>query len=250
MVYQVVLVEDEIHQQETLREMLEAHPEFHLAGVASTIEEGKTLLHSVKPDLALLDVMIATGTSFEMLKSLSSIPFEIIFTTSYDHFAVQAFRLAAVDYLMKPVEKTELAKALEKFKQQKVSQGNAANIRNLLTNLQLPPTDVKTKIALPSLTGFLYVAIKDIVRCESDNTYTTFFTLDKRKIVVSKTLKEVEQMLNGYRFFRIHNSHLVNLDYVTEYTKADGGMVTMADGSQIDVSRRRKDEFLLQLHRH
>jgi two-component system LytT family response regulator len=247
MSYQVVLVEDEKHQQEAMIEMLRAFPEFHLAGVASSIEEGKHLLESTNPDLALLDVMISSGSSFDLLQMLDSIPFEIIFTTSYDHFAVQAFRLSAVDFLLKPIDKKELENALEKFRTKKLAKESVLNIRNLLANLQLPIADTKTKIALPTLTGFLYVAIKDIIRCESDNTYTTFHTVNRNKILVSKTLKEVEVMLGDYRFFRIHNSHLINLDYVSEYLKGEGGIVLMADGSHIDVSRRRKDEFLLLL---
>ncbi|MBS1505232.1 MAG: response regulator transcription factor [Bacteroidetes bacterium] len=247
MSYQVVLVEDEKHQQEAMLEMLGAYPDFQIVGVASSIDEGKNLIESAKPDLALLDVMISSGTSFDLLQMLDHIPFEIIFTTSYDHFAVQAFRLSAIDYLLKPIDKDELAGALEKFRARKLATDNAANIRNLLSNLQLSPSDTKTKIALPTLTGFLYVAIKDIVRCESDNTYTTFHTVNKNKIMVSKTLKEVEVMLGDYRFFRIHNSHLINLDFVSEYLKGEGGVVLMADGSHIDVSRRRKDEFLLLL---
>lgn len=247
MSYQVILVEDEKHQQEAMVEMLGAFPEFQVVGIASSIDEGKNLIEMAKPDLALLDVMISSGTSFDLLQTLDTIPFEIIFTTSYDHFAVQAFRLSAVDYLLKPIEKHELARALEKFRSKKLATDNAANIRNLLANLQLSPSDTKTRIALPTLTGFIYVAIKDIIRCESDNTYTTFHTVNKNKLLVSKTLKEVEVMLGDYRFFRIHNSHLINLDFVSEYHKGEGGIVLMADGSHIDVSRRRKDEFLLLL---
>lgn len=247
MSYQVILVEDEKHQQEAMMEMLATFPDFQVVGIASSVEEGKSLLASAKPDLALLDVMISSGTSFDLLQTLDDIPFEIIFTTSYDHFAVQAFRLSAVDYLLKPIDKNELGRALEKFRARKLANDTAGHIRNLLTNLQLPSADTRTKIALPTLTGFLYVAVKDIIRCESDNTYTTFHIVDKNKVLVSKTLKEVEVMLGDYRFFRIHNSHLINLDFVAEYQKGEGGLVLMADGSHIDVSRRRKDEFLLLL---
>jgi len=250
MEYRVVIVEDELHQQESLRKLLNSFPEFKLVGVASTINEGKHLLESFKPDLVLLDVMIFSNTSFELLNSLKQIDFEIIFITSYDQFAVQAFRLSAIDYLMKPIDNIEFVKAIEKFKERKTNQNNSANIQNLLANLQRAASDTNNKIALPTITGFLYVAVKNIVRCESDNTYTTFFIIDKRKIIISKTLKEVEKMLSGYRFFRIHNSHMINLEYISEYLKGEGGVVKMADGSQIDVSRRRKEEFLRQLQKH
>jgi two-component system LytT family response regulator len=249
MTYTVALVEDELHQQQMIAEMLASFPEFRLVGIASTIEEGEVLLQSARPDLALLDVMIGSQTSFDMLAKMKRISFEIIFTTSYDHFAVQAFRLSAIDYLMKPIDRNDFALALEKFKLQRANKNNEANIQNLLSNLQLPEADAKTKIALPTSNGFLFVSIKDIIRCESDNTYTTFHTRDNNKVIVSKTMKEIEQMLVGYHFFRTHNSHLINMECIKEYIKGEGGAVRMTDGSVIEVSRRRKDEFLLQLHR-
>jgi len=249
MSYTVVLVEDELHQQQTIKEMLSSFPEFQLIGIASSVEEGEALLQSAKPDLALLDVMLSSQTSFDMLAKMKQIPFDIIFTTSYDHFAVRAFRLSAIDYLMKPVARNDFAQALEKFKQQRATQNKNDNIQNLLSNLQLPETDAKTKIALPTSNGFLFVSIKDVIRCESDNNYTTFHTTDKNKILISKTMKEIELMLIGYRFFRVHNSHLINMECIREYIKGEGGTVRMTDGSVIEVSRRRKDEFLQQLHK-
>jgi two-component system, LytTR family, response regulator len=247
MIYRVLIVEDEPHQQERLSGLLKkSYPEFHVEGIASTIEEGKIMLEKHVPDLVFMDVMLPPHTSFDLLSSLSTIPFEIIFTTSFEEYAVRAFRLSAIDYLLKPVAEEELAAALEKFKQKKSTQDSTTQIKNLLANLHTPHAN-QSKVALPTLTGFIFVTIKDIVRCESDNTYTTFFTLDKRKIVVSKTLKECEQMLIDYCFFRVHNSHLINMEYVTEYIKGEGGLVKMIDGSHIDVSRRRKDEFLRQL---
>ena len=241
--YRVVLVEDEVHQQEMIKSLLRQHTDFYLEGVASSIEEGKQLLESLKPDLALLDVMVSSGTTFEMLNEMKAIPFEIIFTTSYDHFAVQAFRLSAVDYLMKPVVKSEFDSALEKFRQKKEI-SSSTNIQNLLSNLKLPPADSKNKIALPTLNGFLYLPVKEIVRCQADNTYTIFYITDHRKIIVSKTLKEVEQLLLGYDFCRVHHSHLININFITEYIKGDGGILKMTDGSEIEVSRRRREEFL------
>lgn len=244
--YRTLIIEDELHQQQRLISLLNSFPEFQIEGVASSVGEVKMMLDKHAPDLVFLDVMLPPYTSFDLLSSLSSIPFEIIFTTSFEEYAVRAFRLSAIDYLLKPLVEEQLTEALNKFKQKRSTQDSGMHIRNLLANLQAPQAN-QSKVALPTLTGFIFVAIKDIVRCESDNTYTTFFTLDKRKVVVSKTLKECEQMLLDYHFFRVHNSHLINMDYVTEYVKGEGGMVKMKDGSQIDVSRRRKDEFLRQL---
>lgn len=249
MVHRVVIIEDELHQQERLSGLLKnSFPEFHIEGIAPSIEEGKAMLEKHAPDLVFMDVMLPPHTSFDLLSSLSTIPFEIIFTTSFQEYAVRAFRLSAIDYLLKPVAEDELAAALEKFKQKKSTQDSTIQIKNLLANLQAPQAN-QSKVALPTLTGFIFVAIKDIVRCESDNTYTTFYTADRRKIIASKTLKECEQMLADHHFFRVHNSHFINMDYIVEYTKGDGGIVKMADGSNIDVSRRRKDEFLRNLKR-
>jgi two-component system LytT family response regulator len=204
------------------------------------------LLGRTHPDLVFMDVLLPPDTSFDLIQSLKHIPFEIIFTTSFEEYAIRAFRLSAVDYLTKPVVLSELKQALEKFIQKKLVASTAQHIKTLLENLRSSKPELN-RIALPTLNGFIFISIKEIVRCESDNTYTTFFTIDKRKLVVSKTLKECEQLLQNYRFFRVHNSHLVNLDYISEYTKGDGGLIKMTDGSHIDVSRRRKEEFLRTL---
>jgi two-component system, LytTR family, response regulator len=246
MTYRVLILEDEVHQQELLCSHLQGFPEFQVVGIASRIDEGKSMLEKFAPDLAFMDVMLPPHTSFDLLQSLDTIPFDIVFTTSFEEYAVRAFRLSAIDYLLKPVDKDELAAALEKFKQKKSVKESTIHIKNLLTNLNVSQAN-QTKVALPTLTGFIFLPVKDIVRCESDNTYTTFFTQDKRKIIVSKTLKECEQMLADYRFFRVHHSHLINMDCVLEYIKGEGGIIKMTDGSHIDVSRRRKDEFLRQL---
>ena len=246
MTYRVLIIEDEVNQQELLCHHLKSFPEFQVIDIASNITVGRTMLEKHMPELVFLDVMLPPYTSFDLLHSLPTISFDIIFTTSFEEYAVRAFRLSAIDYLLKPVDKDELTAALEKFKLKKLATEGGVHIKNLLANLSMPQAN-QAKIALPTLHGFIFVPVKDIVRCESDNTYTTFFTLGKRKIIVSKPLKECEQMLTGYRFFRVHYSHLVNLEYVTEYIKGEGGLIKMADGSHIDVSRRRKEEFLHQL---
>lgn len=242
--YSVAILEDEKHQQEILMNLLQENfPDLKVISIISSVAEGRELLPKIRPDLVFMDVMLPPETSFDLLGELPTIPFEIIFTTSFEEYAVKAFRLSAVDYLVKPMVKDEFVRAVEKFKQRRTSKATNEHIQLLLENIQTTSLEY-TKIALPTLTGYLFIKVNDIVRCESDNTYTTFFTTDKRKIVVSKTLKECEQMLSEYRFYRVHNSHLINLRYLTEYIKGEGGIVKMTDGSQIDVSRRRKDEFM------
>lgn len=240
--YKVLIVEDERHAQERLKELLSRQPDFNLCGQAFNLSEAYDLATLHQPDLVFSDVELPPGNAFDWLIKYDELPFDIIFTTSYDAFALQAFRLSAVDYLLKPLDEAELVNAIQKFRERHASADTAFNIREMLHNLQ-QPNHLK-KIALPTLSGFLFMQIKDIVRCESDNSYTTFYTLDKKKIVVSRTLKECEQMLLEHGFFRVHNSHLINLDYIVEYIKGEGGQVRMEDGSVVDVSRRRKDEFL------
>jgi two-component system LytT family response regulator len=242
--YRVLIVEDERHQLEMLTLLLtDNFPELQLIATASSVDEGKELIDREKPDLVFLDVRLGNESSFDLLSTLNDIPFEIIFTTSFEEYAVRAFRLSAVDYLLKPVAKDDLISAVEKFKQRRLANETAKHVKTLLENISATKAGHK-KIALPTLTGFIFVTVKDIIRCESDNTYTTFFTTDKRKIVVSKTLKDCEQILSGCGFFRVHNSHLINIDCIAEYTKGEGGLVKMTDGSHVDISRRRKDEFL------
>jgi two-component system LytT family response regulator len=243
--YKVLIVEDDVHAQENLIRLIRGVSDLELLGIATTIEEADQLCKSLKPDLVFCDVMLPPATSFDWLMKLEKIPFELIFVTSFEEFAVKAFRLAAVDYLIKPIAEEEFKLALERFRSRK--EKSTDQIQSLLKNLSLPREN--SKIALPTLNGYLFVQIRDILRCESDNTYTTFFTTDKRKILVSRTLKDVEQMLEEYRFFRVHNSHLINLDYVSEYFKGEGGQVKLTDGAVIDVSRRRKEEFLSLLRR-
>ena len=245
-----IIVEDDRQQQESLKNLLAEHfPELSILGVASSIPEARALLGRVKPDLAFMDVMLPPETSFDLISSLDRISFEIIFTTSFEEFAVRAFRLSAVDYLVKPIATADLVGAINAFKRRKQNEETPLHLQNLLDNLQLAKSD-SAKIALPTLTGYLFIKVRDIIRCESDNTYTTFFTTSKQKIVVSKTLKDCEQMLADFRFFRVHNSHLINLEYINEYIKGEGGIVKMSDGSQIDVSRRRKEEFLAVLRKN
>ena len=217
--------------------------DLEIAGICDTIDKAYTVIQQVRPQLVFLDVMLPPATSFDLLQRFQSIDFEIIFTTSFEEFAVKAFRLSAVDYLIKPLVLEELAQAIARFRERVEKKQPQHQLQVLLDNLQTRQTQ-KKKIALPTLTGFIFIAIEEIIRCESDNTYTTFHLNDKRKIIVSRTLKECEGMLADFSFFRVHNSNLINLDYIVEYTRGEGGTVKMKDGSHVDVSRRRKDEFV------
>jgi two-component system, LytTR family, response regulator len=247
--YLTVLVEDEKHQHERLQDLVHTHfPQLEIGGIAENIEEAYRIIVGLKPQLVFLDVMLPPATSFELLHKFKTIDFEIIFTTSFEEFAVKAFRLSAVDYLIKPIVLEELEQAIHRFLERMEKKSPHHHLQVLIDNLQLQHAQ-KKKIALPTLNGYIFITIEDIIRCESDNTYSTFHLKDKRKIVVSRTLKECETMLSDFSFFRVHNSHLINLDYIQEYTKGEGGVVKMNDGSHVDVSRRRKDEFVRRFYK-
>lgn len=240
--FTAIIVEDEPHAQAQLKQLLEKQPDILIAGQAYNLADAALLVEKVKPDLVFSDVDLPPGNAFEWLAEYPKLPFSVIFTTSYDTYAIQAFRLAAVDYLLKPLLQGDLDKALERFRSQEQRNAGFNQVRQLLENLN--QSQQKQKIALPTFSGYVFVPIDEIIRCESDNTYTTFYTLHQKPMIVSRTLKECEQLLSSQRFFRIHNSHLINLAYVREYIKGEGGQVKMEDGSYVDVSRRRKDEFL------
>jgi len=240
--YSVIIVEDEPHAQGQLKSLLGRQPDMQLVGQAFDLNKANELVAELRPDLVFCDVDLPPGNAFDWLSTYQRLPFSIIFTTSYDTYAIKAFRIAAVDYLLKPLEEEELIKALEKFRARQSIENSLDHVQQLLQNLNA--SQDKKKIALPTLSGYLFIPIDEIVRCESDNTYTTFFTTKEKPVIVSRTLKECEQMLADQGFFRIHNSHLINLAYIREYIKGEGGQVKMEDGSVVDVSRRRKDEFM------
>lgn len=239
-----LIIEDEARQLELLQGLLEQDsPDIRVVAIADSVMSGLSAIKQYQPHLVFMDVMIKGGTSFDILEQLPHLDSEIIFTTSYEQYAIRAFRLSAVDFLMKPLDAEELREAIDKARK-KIHQVSAASqLKVLISNFRNPDAD-HVKIALPTFKGYSFVKPDEIVRCESDNTYTTFYLLDKREILVSKTLKSCEQMLETYSFCRVHNSSLVNLKFVEEYERGEGGMIRMTDGSEVAVSRRRKEHFL------
>lgn len=239
----VIIVEDDPHSLENLKKLIALEDDINILATADTLDQAEKLCNAFKPDLVFCDVMVPPSTSFDWLMKMDSVPFDLIFTTSFEEFAVKAFRIAAIDYLVKPIDPLELSSALGKYREKSLADSH--QIRQLLKNLSAPKQ--KTKLALPTFTGYTFVEIADIVRCESDNTYTTFYFKNKEHILISKTLKDVEGMLEDYGFCRVHNSHLINLAQVKEYYKGEGGQVRLMDGTVVDVSRRRKEDFLNKL---
>jgi len=199
------------------------------------------MIREHQPDLVFLDVQIHDRTGFDLLRECGSINFKIIFTTAYDRFAIQAIKFSAIGYLLKPIDEDDLAEALNKLKETSVENTSlmAGVIEN---NLQQPVK--KRRLTIPTGNELIFLNIDEIIRCHSDVNYTTIYKTDKQKIVVAKTLKAFEELLTEQDFFRIHNSDLINLAYIKSYNKGKGGSVLLQDGTELEVSTRRKDDFL------
>ena len=244
MQYNAIIVDDEQHPRDLLNAILkEKYPFVNISATCNGPDQALEAIQTHSPEIVFLDVEMPGKSGFEMLASLPAIHFDIIFTTSYSKYALQAIKFSALDYLLKPIDETQLGLALDKFREKRSLTETTIRIENLLQNLQTAEQS-NQKIALPTSNGYLFVRVSDIVRCESQNTYTTFFLSDKNQIVVSRTLKDCEEMLGEYRFQRIHQSHLINMSFLKRYIKGDGGEVIMEDGTRLDVSRRKKEDFL------
>lgn len=241
-----IIVDDEPYSCETLATLLERYcPEVEVTDVCTS---GEAALKSIKrnsPDLLFLDIEMPHMNGFEMLKKLDNINFQLIFTTSYDQYAIKAIRFSALDYLLKPVDREEFQAAVQKAIH-KLGQNLPQQLNILLQKLN-GAQSANQKIALPAMEGLQMVPVDSIITCASDSNYTNILLKNKKKITVSKTLKEIEEMLDGYLFIRVHHSYLINLNEVEKYVKGEGGYLIMTDGSTVDVSRSRKEALIQKL---
>lgn len=237
-----VLIDDERNALDVLSSQLDKYcPQVTIKKKCQSGEEGIKAILELKPDLVFLDIEMPKINGFEVLNQTKGHACKVIFTTAYDQFAIKAFKYSAVDYLLKPIDIEELKLAI-----QKISHQSQNDINSRIQSLFEQMTNVKSKtnkIALPVGEGYEMVAFNNIVRCESESNYTIVYLADKRKITLSKTLKDVEESLADSSFFRIHNSHLINTDYISKFYKGDGGYVVMMDGIQISISRNKREEF-------
>ena len=239
-----ILIDDEAHCLGTLNILLQEYcPEVSVVAQCRSAVEGLKAIEENKPDLVFLDIEMPRVNGFELLEQFTEIPFAIVFTTSYDQYAIRAIRFSALDYLLKPINPTELMSAVKKVERQR-QLPLAEQFQLLLKQLQQKEPQLN-KIAVPTVEGFELVPADQVVHCTADDNYTHLFLKNKAKITACRTLKELEEQLHPFPFFmRVHHSHLVNLDEVTRYVRGDGGYLVMSDGSIINVSRSRKDALL------
>jgi two-component system LytT family response regulator len=241
-VTRTILIDDEPNTRAALRALLQHYcPEVMIIGEAASAEDGLQLLRTQTPDLLFLDVEMPLGSGFDLLDMLGNASFDIIFTTAHDRYALRAIKCCALDYLLKPVGVAELRAAVAKAQRRQAPV--AAQLHTLHDNLRAR-NGPAGKIVLPTTQGFEVVDVARIVRCQADDNYTLFVLAGKEKILVSRTLKEYEELLGDFDFLRIHQSHLINAAHVKRYIKGSGGYVQLTDDSIIEVSRRKKDELL------
>jgi len=221
-------------------------PTVQVIGEADGVETGLQLIKNTTPDVIFLDIRMSDGSGFDLIAKLrqqGSIPFQIIFTTAYDEYAIKAFKFSAIDYLLKPVDHEDLIQAVQKIKTTDVQSSLKENMELLLESMKSIKTSNK-RIALNSIDKIQVVNVDDIIQCESQKNYTLFYLTNKKQVLVTRTLKEFEDMLEGDNFLRVHHSHLINVKHLKEYVKTDGGYAMMSDGSEVPVSVRKKEHLL------
>ncbi len=237
-----IIIDDEPDALEALHlTLLDTCPEVAVAGKYTDAVKGLAAIRTCKPDLVFLDIEMPVMNGFQLLEELGDLSFALVFVTAYDRFAVKAFRYSAVDYLLKPVDPEELRKAVDKVADR--HRVEKAQLDLLRRQLYAPDARRFDKIALPCAHGYTFVELADVMYCESDSSYTKFYLTTGEMYLITKTLGDVEELLSGGDFFRIHKQYLVNMHHIGSYIRGDGGYVVMPNKVSIPVSRIKKEEF-------
>jgi two-component system LytT family response regulator len=242
-----VIIDDEPHAAQVLQILLEKHcPEITVEAIFHAAKEAEKMVPAINPQLVFLDIEMPHMNGFELLEKLAPVNFQIIFTTSYDQYAIKAIRFSALDYLLKPVDPQELKAAVKKSAGV-LSASTLPGQLDVLREKLRQPAALVNRIALPTMEGLEMVPVDTILYCTANSNYTSLVLKDKQKLLVSRTLKEIEEMLEDYPFLRVHHSCLVNLHEIKKYIRGEGGTLLMSDGVEVAVSRSRKDILLKKL---
>jgi len=241
-----VIIEDEKKSRDALSHLLVKYcSDVHITGSAESVKHGIEVVRTVKPELIFLDVMLPDGSGFDVLEKIRDLQFDVIFTTALEKFAIKAIKYSALDYLLKPIDVIELKTAVKKVEERKnILSGQ--NLNSLLENVK-NADDNFSRITFPTGSAFEIVAVKEIIRCEASDNYTNVFLTGDRKFVVTGTLKHYEELLPEKDFVRVHHSHLINMNHVLRFLKEEGGFAVLSDGSKVEISRRKKEDFLKKL---
>jgi two-component system LytT family response regulator len=241
-----IIIDDERKSRENLRILIEDFCEnCSVVALCQNVAEAIKAIEEHKPDIAFLDIQMQGETGFDFLEQLKKIDFEVIFTTAYSEYAIKAFKFAAIDYLLKPINIEELQKALSKV-EKKVNGNISPRLAELVQNLK-GSSNERIKLALPTNDGLIFVKVDEIIYCEASSNYTTLFMDNGTKHIVGRTLKEYDDLLTDREFFRIHNSYLINLNAIKKYVRGEGGYVVMNNDQSLDVSKRKKESFLSRI---
>lgn len=236
---EIIIIDDEQHCSDILSILIKkVHPDYHIKGIFNCPNDALSFIQENEFDLLFLDIEMPTMNGFKLLDKILPANFDIIFTTAYDQYAIKAFQYSAINYLLKPITEKAIVGALTSWEQRRRMTNDEQ--WEILQNLISGTDEVQDKIALPTGTGYDIIEIKDIVRCQSENSYTYFFFADGNRTLICRTLKEVEMMLSDQPFFRVHQSHLINSKFVKNISNQDGGTLIMADDMEVPVSRRKR----------
>ena len=238
-----ILVDDEPSSLQNLQQKLvEFCPDIKIVATPNKPEEALFLIRHYKPDVIFLDIEMPRMSGFRLLEELKETEAEIIFTTAYNHYAIDAIRISAFDYLVKPISVEDLQNAVNRLMIQHKRQTQEK--LNILRKSLQESKSQEDSIAIPTSEGMEFISIRNIIRIESSSNYSRLYLLNGQILLVTRLLKDFEEMLLPYRFFRVHHSHVINLSYIKKYIRGEGGQVVMQNGDVIDVARRKKDEFL------
>jgi two-component system LytT family response regulator len=241
-----IIVDDEPYCCEALSILLGRYcPQVDVRSSYHSAIDALGAIREQKPQLLFLDIEMPRMNGFELLEKVKDLQFELIFTTSYDQYAIKAIRFSALDYLLKPIDREELVRSIQKV-EQRLHSPLPQQIDLLFQKLQ-SPTQLFSKIAIPTMEGLQMVSVDSIVHCTSDSNYTILTLKDQQRVIASRTLKEIEELLEDYSFVRVHHSNVVNLNEICKYIKGEGGYLVMSDGSSVNVSRSRKEGLLKKL---
>lgn len=240
----ILIIDDEAPTRNMISGILNmAEMPLEVVGEADSVKSGLEQINKHNPDLVLLDIKLPDGTGFDILNQIENPGFSVIFITAYEEYAIKAFKCSALDYILKPINIDELYQAIEKSREQIENKNLNKKLSTFLDNLNSSAIEDK-KIVLKTQESIHIVKVTTIVRCESFHNYTEFYTNDGKKLLVSKTLKEYEKLLTDFGFFRVHQSHLININYISSFEKTDGGYLVLTNGSQVPVAKRKKEDLL------
>ena len=238
------VIEDEKPTRETILKLIENNcSEIKIVGSSDNVSDATREIKEFNPDLLLADINISEGTSFDILANLEKTSFKVIFITAYEEYALKAIKFAALDFILKPIDPVELIDSIEKAIQSIEKENSQLMLQNLMENLRTSDKKFE-QIVLKTAESIYLVNVKDITHLEADGAYTKFFFNDRRKIMVSKVIKEYDEMLSEYSFVRVHQSHIINLSYIDRFEKQDGGYIVLKDDTIVPVSFRKKDSLL------